>query len=128
MVRVAVPGENIIGALDHLQHGFFVSFPFRAGTRFTARQKWIDENDRLPDLNLPAGVTQPFRTMRCPADGETPVSCALAIAGVRKIKFRQICRKIPSNFMILIRYEPKLRFQAATSVFSGKLRFSAKLD
>jgi hypothetical protein len=60
MIRVAMAGKNIIGALDRAQNCLFVGFPFRAGIRFSARQKWIDENDRLPDLNLPTRVAEPF--------------------------------------------------------------------
>ena len=56
MIRVAVSGENIIGALDHFQHRRFIGFPFGAGIRLSASKKRIDENDRLADLNLPTRV------------------------------------------------------------------------
>ncbi len=56
MIRVTMPRENIIRALDHAQNRFFVGFPVLAGTRFTAGQKWIGENDRRPDLYLPTGI------------------------------------------------------------------------
>ncbi len=61
MIRMAVSGEDIIGALNGAQHGLFVRFPFFARTiRLFTGKKRIDDNNCLPDLNLPTGGPEPF--------------------------------------------------------------------
>lgn len=55
MICMAVPSEDIVGAFDRFQHCLFVGLPLLTGIRFATRQKWVDEDDCLPKLNLPAG-------------------------------------------------------------------------
>jgi len=60
MIRMAVAGKDVVCLSDVLEHRLFIGLPLLAGSCFAARDKRIDEDDRLPDLNFPAGDAEPF--------------------------------------------------------------------
>jgi len=62
MVGVAMAGEDVVGADDDLEDGLFVSLPLLSRGRFLTGEEWIDQYLSLPDLNLPAGVAEPFKS------------------------------------------------------------------